>query len=284
MNWTAERVVRETQNISSLPTVYHQLSAAIDDPNSSNRDIEQVICTDSGLTARLLRVANSALYSFPSKIDTISRAITVLGTAQLRDLALATSVFTIFEGVSSERLDTRDFWSHSVACAVVARILAGYRHEANVERFFVAALLHDLGRLLMFMTIPELAGKALDHAAASQTLLFRAEHDIIGFDHAAVGSLLLKSWKLPEHTVNAVKYHHRPSIAGGPQVDAAIVHLADILTSAMRLGASGEGFVPPLDAAAWDQLGLSPSVLAPTLEQTAHQFSEAIKVILPQSS
>lgn len=284
MVWTAERVVKETRGISSLPMVYQQLSAAIDDPNSANRDIEQVIRTDSGLTARLLRVANSALYSFPSKIDTISRAITVIGTAQLRDLALATSVFKMFEGVASEVLDVEAFWRHSIACGVVARILAGYRRESNVERFFVAGLLHDIGRLLMFMTIPEQVSKALNSAAEQQQLLFKAEKEIIGFDHAAVGGVLLKGWKLPEHTVNAVKYHHRPAIASGPHADAAIVHLADIIANAMQLGASGERFVPALDVSAWEQLGLSASILAPTLEQTEHQFQDAIKAILPQAT
>lgn len=283
MTWTAERIVKETQSISSLPTVFYQLSEAIDDPNSSNRDIERVISTDSGLTARLLRISNSALYAFPSKIDTIGRAITVIGTAQLRDLALATSVFKMFEGVSSDVLDADSFWHHAIACAVAARVLAGYRREANVERFFVAGLLHDIGRLLLFMKIPQQAGKALQHAADSQTLLFKAEQEIIGFDHAAVGAALLKSWKLPVNTVNAVKYHHRPAIAGGPQADAAIVHMADIIANTLQLGTSGEQFVPALDTVAWEQLGLPTSILSPTLEQTTHQFQDVVKVILPEA-
>lgn len=284
MTWTAEKIVKETQNIGSLPTVYYQLSAAIDDPDSSTRDIEQVIQTDSGLTARLLRIANSALYAFPSKIDTISRAITILGTAQLRELALATSVIKMFEGISSDVLDVDAFWHHSIACGVASRILASYRREPNVERFFVSGLLHDIGRLLILLKIPDQAVKAINYAADKQELLFKAEREIIGFDHAAVGGALLKNWRLPESTVNAVKYHHRPAlIANGPHVDAAIVHHADIITNAMKLGSSGERFVPSLDTTAWEQLGLSPSILPPTFEQIMHQYQDAVKVLLPKA-
>lgn len=281
MNWTPERIVRETHSLSSLPTVYYQLVEAIEEPTSSNRDIERILHSDSGLAARLLRIANSALYAFPSKIDTIGRAITVIGTAQLRELTLAASVIKMFDNISSELVDMQSFWTHSIACGICARALAGYRREPNTERLFVAGLLHDIGRVLMFSKIPQQAGDAMQRATDTGELLFKVEKELIGFDHAAVGYALLNQWKLPAPIVNAVRYHHRPAL-NNLNSDAAIVHLADIISNALQLGSSGGKYVPPLDSKAWEQIGLSPSILAPTIEQLTRQCDETVHSMLGQ--
>lgn len=283
MSWTPERIVKETHSLSSLPTVYYQLVEAIEDPTSSNRDIERILHSDSGLAARLLRIANSALYAFPSKIDTIGRAITVIGTAQLRELTLAASVIKMFDNISSELVDMQSFWTHSIACGICARALAGYRREPNTERLFVAGLLHDIGRVLMFSKIPQQAGDAMQRASDTGELLFKVEKELIGFDHAAVGYALLNQWKLPAPIVNAVRYHHRPALSN-LNSDAAIVHLADIITNALQLGSSGEKHVPPLDNKAWEQIGLSPSILAPTIEQLTRQCDETVRTMLRQDA
>ncbi|MBN4079582.1 HDOD domain-containing protein [Beggiatoa alba] len=283
MSWTPERIVKETLSLSSLPTVYYQLVEAIENSASSNRDIERILHSDSGLVARLLRITNSALYAFPSKIDTIGVAITVIGTAQLRELTLATSVLKIFDGISSELVNMQSFWTHSIACGICARTLAGYRREPNTERLFVAGLLHDIGRVLMFSKIPQQASEALQRAAKTGELLFKVEREIIGFDHAAVGYALLQQWKLPAPIVNAVRYHHRPSM-NNLNSDAAIVHLADIITNALQLGSSGEKQVPALDNKAWEQLDLSPSILAPTIKQLTQQCDETVRAMLRQDT
>ena len=283
MSWTPERIVRETHSLSSLPTVYYQLVEAIEKPTSSNRDIERILHSDSGLAARLLRIANCALYAFPSKIDTIGRAITVIGTAQLRELTLAASVIKMFDDIPNDVVNMQSFWTHSIACGICARALAGYRREPNTERLFVAGLLHDIGRVLMFSKIPQQAGEAMQQAAHTGELLFKVERELIGFDHAAVGYALLHQWKLPPQIVNAVHYHHRPAL-NNLNCDAAIVHLADIITNAMQLGSSGEKNVPPLDSKAWDQIGLSPSILVPVTEQLMRQCDETIHTMLRQDA
>lgn len=283
MKWTVEKLLRETPAISSLPGAYTRLNEAVNDPRTSSRDVANVITEDTGLAARLLRIANSAFYGFPSKIDTISRAVTLVGTRQLRDLALATSIIKQFEGLSEGVVTMESFWRHSVACGVVARILATHRREPNVERFFIAGLMHDIGRLLMFSTIPELAMEALDEAEHCRELLYRTERSLLGFDHADVGGALLRQWKLPVHTVSAVACHHRPATDSGLYIDTAIIHIADLIANAMRIGSSGERYVPALDNDAWKRLGLSESILAITLSELERQYQDAVTIILPDS-
>ncbi|NOY63354.1 MAG: HDOD domain-containing protein, partial [Gammaproteobacteria bacterium] len=122
---------------------------------------------------------NSPFYGFPSQINTISRAITIIGTRELRDLVLATLVVRTFNGLDNELISMEQFWRHSVTCAVVARVLAGHLHESNTERFFVVGLLHDIGSLIIYRKIPELAREALLRSEHGDIALYQAERDVI---------------------------------------------------------------------------------------------------------
>ena len=144
MNVSAEGIVRKSFDIYSLPTIYEKLDREINDPLSNLEDMANILLDDSGLSARILKLTNSAMYNFHSKDDTITRAITIIGTTQLRDLALATSVVSLFKGIDSSILDMEDFWKHSIAVGIAARVIATYRSEPNVERFYLMGLLHDV--------------------------------------------------------------------------------------------------------------------------------------------
>ncbi|TNF36982.1 MAG: HDOD domain-containing protein, partial [Gammaproteobacteria bacterium] len=144
-------LLRNTPKLASLPTVYNKLNEAVDSPTSSSQDIADIIMEDSALAARLLKLSNSAFFGFPSRIDTISQAVTVIGMRELRDLVLATSVVSMFKDIPTNLVSPESFIEHSIATGVAARVMATHRRESNVERFFVAGLLHDIGRLVLFM-------------------------------------------------------------------------------------------------------------------------------------
>ncbi len=282
---TADTLVTGVGTLLSLPTVCARLDAVVNDPLSSNRDVARVIGEDPGLTARLLQLANSALYGFPAKIDTITRAVAIIGTYQLRDLALATGVINLFDGTDDDLLSLDAFWRHSVACGVAARIIATCRRETNVEHFFIAGLLHDLGRLVMISEMPDRFRALLAESAEQESLLYEVERARLGFDHADVGAALLRRWNLPESLATAVGLHHRPcSPEGVCDTGAAIVHVADIIAHTLEPGASGERFVPPLDPRAWDQLHLPVTVLPWILRQLESQYEDAIGMILGKAA
>lgn len=273
-------LVREVKNIVSLPTVYTRLREVIAIPRSSASDIGRVVSEDPGLTARILKLVNSAFFGFPSKIDTVSRAITLVGTQQLSDLALATSVMTSFENIPEEIVSMDSFWQHSLACGVFSRVLAMQRGEDNVERYFVAGLLHDLGRLIIFMSRPNLARKFFDIANEKQLLLIDAEKEVLGFNHADVGHELLKMWNLPGNLQEAVGYHHQPAKAVRYPVEAAAVHIADVITNALKMGSSGERFVPRIRESAWERLRLKIDILPEVIDESERQFEDAVTVFL----
>lgn len=265
--------------ISSPPTIFLLINETMNNPKSSILDIARIISNDQGLTARLLKMANSPLYGFPSKIETITQAISILGTQQINDLILATTVLNLFKKIPEELIELESFWNHSIACGISARVLATYRREPNVERFFVAGILHDIGRLILYTKMPELSIEILERYRESNELLCRVEQEIIGYDHADVGGSLAEKWKLPLSTKEMVQFHHRPMLPNYFPTETAVIHLADILAHAMELGSSGERLVPPLDTNAWECIGLMPSLLSSVMKKIDEQFNETIKAL-----
>ncbi len=277
----AARLLRGAVEVSSLPAIYARLTKALDDPRASAAQIADIISEDSGLTARLLRLVNSAFYCFPFEVETVSRAVMIVGTRQISDLALATSVLSLFRGIPEGLVDMESFWLHSIATGVTARIVASHRQESHAERFFVAGVLHDIGRLLIYTRLPDQAREALHRSRRSGEPLIEVEREIIGFDHATAGGALARAWNLPATLEDMVTFHHDPFRASRYPVEAAVVHVADVLAHALRLGTSGERAVPPLDAGAWAALGIPTAGLRALLDQAELQVSGAVQLIRP---
>lgn len=273
--WLIER----TSTVYSLPLFYERLNEAINHPRTSIDDIGKIITEDQGLTARLLRLANSPMFGYFGKVDSISKAVTIIGTQQLRDLALAASVMGIFKGIPEELLSMASFWRHSIACGIVARALASWRREANVERFFVAGMLHDIGQLIIATILGDLVRQMIEETQQSGGLFYDVELKRLGFDHAEAGGALLKEWKIPANISDPVAFHHRPGRSEQFPMEVSLIHLADIICQAFEFGQSCERFVPPLDAASWDRLGMTPNQLGAVLKQAEPQIDETFAIL-----
>src|SRR5208337_952026 len=283
MSIQLDSLIRDNIKIFSPPEVFLRLNNVVNNLRSSVTDIGNIISEDQGLTARILKIANSTLYGFPSKIETISQAVLIIGSKQIRDLTLATSVVRIFKGIPEDLINMETFWRHSIACGVIARIIAGYRREPNVETFFTGGILHDIGRLIMYTKMPDECRKILSRVGKEPQLLFKAERESLGYDHTDVGGLLLKEWKLPQTPTEAIAYHHNPDKASQYPVEAAATHIADILAHAMQLGSSGEKYVPHISEEAWAKLSFQTSMLPFLFKQTTQHVDIAMQIILPSA-
>ena len=284
MSISPRELVSGAIEIASLPEIFLKINEMIDSPRHSAADIGHVISNDAALSARLLKIANSVFYGFPSQIDTISRAITVVGTRELRELILATSVIRCFKGLPNDLVTMEDFWRHSVCCGLAARSLAKQRGEQLVERFFVAGLLHDIGSLLVYRKIPELAREALLRAQHNNVPLYKAEQEVMGFDHAMVGAEILRKWKLPEHFQESTEFHHNPTRALRYPNQTALIHIADVVSDALQYGNSGDPHVPPMDPQAWQMAGLSDDIISPVIADVEQQFNHVLELFHPEAS
>jgi len=280
MALNAERVVNNVLKVAALPAVAVKFNEAIKNPLTSNHELDKIVSEDAALASKLLMISNSALFNFPSEIDTIEKAITVVGHKQLNELILSCSVVSMFKDIPQDVIDMEQFWRHSIAVATTARILAAARREQNKEKFFTAGLLHDIGKLIMFSEIPKYAKEVINNCSETNTLMHIAEKNILGFDHAKLGALLLAKWNLPTEIVTAVAHHHTPSTSRGDIVTASIIHIADIITHSLKFGSSGECFVPALNEKAWDALNLDIDCLSAVIDQLHVQHQEAVKYIL----
>lgn len=275
-------LVSEVTQLASLPDIYYRLEEAINHPHMSLDHVGRIIGSDPNLAGRLLRIANSAFFGYPGRFDDIGRAVTAVGTQQLKDLVLATTVVRLFKDMPVGRVSMRSFWEHSVACGIVARSIATYRREANVERLYVAGLLHDVGRLLLFMRRPEIMRDLLSGAETEDRLLYQLEYEALGFDHAAVGGALLQVWHVPESLSEPVSWHHVPEGAQHYPVEASIVHVADIIVHGLRIGGTGEQFVPPLSTEAWNRIGIPDGALPEIIERSEQQHQDAVSLFVDE--
>lgn len=266
-----ERLNKREIVLPEIPAVVFELNEVIANPLSSADHIARVVNRSPSLTALLLKIVNSSFYGFPSKIDKVSHAVTLIGTREISGLALGISILSIFKNIPKEMIDMYSYLKHSLACGILSRILAAQKNFGQTEQLFVSGLLHDLGRLILYLYFTEESRNILSRARNSNKLLYEEEHDYLGCDHAQVGKQLMEQWKLPLILENNVLYHHKPSEAQQP-IPAAIVHLADIIVNSLGIGSSGEKFVPPLDTAGWENLDLPLSGFDAAIGQTTHQF------------
>lgn len=265
-----DSILLPTLQLPSLPQNFHDLQRVINDPNSSASDVAEVISLSPSLAAMLLRLVNSPMYSVRSKVDTISRAVAMVGTKQLSYLATGATVMRAFQDIPEDLVDLTSFWKHCVAVGVVSRLLAERSGLGNGERYFTAGLLHDIGRLILFRFLPESAGNALALARKKRILLHYAELDVINYDHASLGCVALRRWNLPESLTLPALFHHAPEIHENV-AEAAVIHVADSACRALALGISGEFFMPPIKEAAWDSLDLTVSDLEEVMLEAVQQ-------------
>ena len=265
--------------LPETPTIIFKLNDTIADPFASSDDIAQVISKSPGLAALLLRIVNSAFYGFPSRIDSISRAVTIIGSKEISALAVGITTMEMFKDIPAALFDMQAFTHHSLACGVLARILAAGGNIRNTEQLFVSGLLHDIGRMVIFKYFPQQAESMLSVVADGKVCLYDVEKAVLGFRHTDIAADLFEKWKFPLSLRQNMVFHHRPSVAPDP-AKAAIIHLSDIIAHALGEGNSGEWCVPTLDPVAWDKLRLAPQILATVIPQALHHLNFLTTIFL----
>lgn len=277
MSVTTFHLVQDVNNLVSLPEVLLRVNRMVDDPNSSATDVGKVIGQDPGLTARLLKIANSPYYGPGRRIDTVARAVTLMGMRQLRDLVLATTASKVFNGIPNSLISMDDFWRHSIRCALAASSLAKLARVSNHDSLFVAGLLHDVGQLILFNRYPAESHQTLLLCMADPgaPTVYEAERRIFDFDHAQLGSELLRHWCLPEILHTCVEYHHEPSRAPSYAKEAYLVHLANAIAGMMERGSGDITDASELDLQVWSITGLTPEItVLPIITMVETQFDE----------
>ena len=277
---TPQELVDGIEKLVSLPEVCIKVNRLIEAPNYSAATLGDLIVQDTDLSARLLRIVNSAFYNMQAPVETISRAITVVGTNELRNLVMATSAAKVFTGIPGDLVDMHEFWRYSLATGVIGSELASRCRVLHAERLFVMGVLHDIGRLVIYLKLPDLSRDILLVTGGDASLLPAVEEEILGFTHMEVGEALLQSWKIPRSIVTVVGNHHQPMRTKDFRLETALVHLASSLSLSEQDGTALDEALDQIDPVVWEITALRPETIGQALESVPQKVNEIVDVVL----
>ncbi|GIX49667.1 MAG: signal transduction protein [Candidatus Tectimicrobiota bacterium] len=252
-----QRLVSGVKTLPSLPTLYTEVIAAIQAPDSSLEEVGQIIEQDMAMSAKILQLVNSAFFGLRRHVASPTQAVCLLGLNTVQALVLSVQIFAHFDQAVLRRLALDTLWQHSLATSVCAKQIAAdlASDRTTVDHAFMAGLLHDVGQLLLAANVPEAYGRALALAHEASLPLWEAEQAVFGATHAEVGAYLLGLWGLPDAIVEAVAYHHRPAACLHQAFSPlAAVHVADALVREAEAGGGEDTGLNPQYVAA---LGLA---------------------------
>lgn len=226
----ADRLIQRLHSFPSLPTVVTRVLEVTSDPRSSVLDLKKIIEADSSLAMEVLKLSNSPFFGLRRRVATLEHGISLLGMAEIKNLVLAKSMFQTFRSTSGS--DISRLWQHSFYSGLAARVIAP-RLSLDANECFVAGLIHDVGKLIIYSEIDDDKVIRLEHQAPSTSIL-EEEKAAIGISHDRLGQLLLSKWMFPSRLVHAVGFHHHPGDAMEHKVFALVIYIANILTHLNR--------------------------------------------------
>lgn len=275
-------LVKDLDHLVSMPDICIRVNQLMGSGNYSASQVADIISQDVDISARLLKVVNSSFYGLPAKIETLSRAITIVGADELRNLVMAATAMRTFTGIPKQLVDMTEYWQHSVTTGVMAQSLAKNCNVLHSERLFVMGLLHDVGRLVIYLTLPEKATDILYITGGDNWILAQVETEILGFTHLDVGAELMHSWELPDSFAAVAGNHNNPQQAGAYQLETSLVHIAKAIANGEMVGLNIEEMLWAIDPFAWKMTGLSPETVSPMIDEMVTNSHEALSLITTQ--
>ena len=268
------RIIRDTKTLPTLPGVISKLTAMAEQGTVSAEEMARVVMTDQVLSAKVIRLVNSAFYGFYGRVSTVSSALVLLGVNVVKSLAISSSIFEIMEK------NVVGLWEHSMGVAVAASVIAKQLKLKDPDEVSTAALLHDIGKVIIKIKLEEDYEKLVALIEEKDLMMIEAERELLESDHAEIGAWLAQTWHLPQNLIEPIQWHHNVEKSTLHQAKTAAVHVADVLTRASGFGYSGDTLVPRIQPAAWSKLGLTDTKLEAIVGEVEDRLVDAKNVSL----
>jgi HD-like signal output (HDOD) protein len=281
---TVRELVAEVHDLVSLPQVLLRIQDLMQDQYSTIDDFSRAVQYDPAITARLLRVANSAFFGLSRKVETLSHAINLMGVSRLHDLVLATSVIGTFGGLRVTEMDMATFWRRSVHAGVTARMLANECGLFDSERLFVDGLLHDIGHLVMYLRVPQPALAAMLMSREQSRPLLDTENELLGFNYCEVGGALMEAWLFPASLQEVCRLHATPASASKFPRETALVHIARHLVEIADPQPQSLPFLAPVATVALQIAGIGEETLSRVSAASRAPLAEALELLAPRQA
>ena len=225
----AQEFIADMAEQLSMPKVYLDIRALIEQPEAQISDYEDAIASDSMLSVRIIRIANSQFFGIPHRADTLYQAISMIGVIQLHDLLLISLCLRTFAGVPEQIFNLKSFWKYCIECGIAAKVIAQHSAIFSHNHFFTLGLLHEIGHAAMYLKAPEECLKIMDDCASNPYLITTTEQKYLGFDYTQLGETMMRLWDLPSAYQQVANFHLQPELAHeSHRLEAQIVHLAHV--------------------------------------------------------
>ncbi|MCE5299544.1 MAG: HDOD domain-containing protein [Spirochaetia bacterium] len=279
------KILGKMKALPTLSLVVAKVIQVVSNPLTSASDLSKIITVDQALTAKVLRLANSAFYGFPFRIKNITQAVSILGFDTIRNLALTVSVYKVFTGEQDASFSHQDFWKHCVAVAICASLLAKKIKYKSPEGAFTAGLLHDIGKNFFDQYMHKEYIEALRLSEEKNISIYQAEQETLGIDHTKVGTLMVEKWNLPPELRAGVGSHHQPEMEKEEPVMAHIINVADIICKKKGIGFAGDNMVGPISREGKELFALDETTEADLMAQLDRELKEAEAFVnMPQQA
>jgi putative nucleotidyltransferase with HDIG domain len=269
-------LLSKVESLPSMPNAAAKVITLLEDPEATASEIENVIRLDAGLTANILKLVNSAYFGLAAEVGSVRRAIVLLGLKKLVQIVMTSCVNAMLKKqVIGYDLPPGELWRHSIAVSVAAEGLVKELNISVPEELFTAALLHDVGKMILGEFVRQDINE-IELKASEGVAFQKAEQMVLGTDHAEIGAHILKSWSLPQEIVNAVRWHHDPDSTEETSTLIDVVHVADVLCLMIGIGVGREGLQYSPSPSVSKRLGLKSRHIEMIASQTLLWTNELI--------
>jgi HD-like signal output (HDOD) protein len=273
-----ELTLKEISGLISLPEIYLKFRRLLDNPNSSLGEFSEVVSCDPNLTARVLKLVNSAFFGFPGQIESIDRAIVMLGIGQLHDMVLATSAVASLD-LPNSIVPLKTFWRCSLFSGILTRLLAIQLKIRKSDSLFVIGLLHEIGHLVIYSKYPEQAKLAIESFQDGKQLIHTTEQKLLGLHYGEIGSRLMAQWHLPINFQEITYFQPTPTSAPEHQVETSLLHVAHGYAH-NYFGETEQTLEQLIFPDVWKRLNISPDQIETSLEKALQVCADLEKTIL----
>lgn len=254
-----EELIKDIDNLTPIPAVVNQIMAAAENPDSSMAEIAEIIMYDPSITANILKMCNSAYFNLPRKINSVHDAVTMMGMEQVIDIVLLKSgAENLQTGQKGYGLHEGELWKHAVSSALIARNLAEKKGSQHKQMIFTAALLKDIGKVILDRFISDSYQKINDLVKNKGCSFREAEKKVIGIDHAELGGIIAKMWDFSPKMVFMIRNHHMNNEAAKDNLETQILYVADNVCMMMGIGGGSDGLAYRFHKDVLKKLGISP--------------------------
>ncbi len=275
-----QNIINKVNEFPTLPTIYIALSEVMANPRSTINDAADILSKDQAATAKILKAANSSLFGFRINIDTITKAIFYLGFDEVKNLVSTLKIINLFNNNGNSHISAIDLWKHSIAVGVINRNLGALMAIKNLENYFIAGILHDIGKLFFYKYYHDEYQKVIDYAITNNLEIRQAEQLILGITHTIAGQMLAEKWKLPRLLVNAISYHNTGMVNGRVDFLVATLHIANIIATALEFGVSFEEIIPQPNILVWEKLNFPEGAIKNAIPKIIQDYNEYTEILL----